>query len=107
MSFFDLLRTPCTIQGKTESQTTSGEVTQSWTDLADVMTRFHRNLQPFVTEEGYQVTTLSYKFYFDPAVMISEGHRIKVGTDIYEVLGVFSDSSGHHKEVFAKHVTLD
>lgn len=110
MSFNTLLNKTCTIQTKTESQSGTGSITESWGNTyTSVPCRYNRaNASKGSTFAGqYQVTIKDFIFYFKSDATIGEGSRIVVDGKTFNVQQVFKDSAGHHYEVFARLVTFE
>jgi len=110
MSFEKLLNKLCTVQVKTETQGSTGSVSESWTNTyTNVMCRYNRVIQGkgSVVSGAYQVTLEDYTFYFKPDQVISKANRIVVDGLTFEVEHVFKDSAGHHLEVFARLKSYD
>ena len=110
MSYEGLLNKTCTIESPVETQTGTGEISRSWSEVAaGVKTRIHRvtNSREQVLVGDYQVTLEDFKFHFMPSVTVEKNYRIVVGSDTYEVLAVVNDSSGRIKTVFARVKSFD
>lgn len=105
--FQSLLDRVCNIQSVTKTQSTSGAVTDSWSNIAtSVPTRFRKNKDAF-GDGKFQVTTEDYKMSFMPTVTIAVGHRIVFENENYSVISVKEDSSRHHKTAYVRKIVFD
>ena len=103
MSFEKLLNKLCVIQTKSEVQDGLGEISTTWANTyTDVKCRYNRNKVPQIADGSYKVTQEDYVFYFLNTATITIADRIVVDSKTFEVMHVFEDSKGHHKEVFAR-----
>jgi len=101
MSFEKLLKTSCIIQQSTKTQTATGEQTVVWTTKATTVTSRNKNISPKIFDEKLKVYKDEYRFYFKNTEAITVANRIKIGSDVYEVTSVDTDSRGHHLKVYA------
>lgn len=102
MSFTGLLNSLCDIQSKAETQTGSGQLSQSWSvRLAGVMCRANVDRTAGENPALGQHATKNARFYFTIDTSISEADRIVFKGETWEVVAVTSDSSGDHLEVQA------
>lgn len=107
MSFEGLLNSICSIQGKTDSQTGTGQVSSAWADKAtNVKTRMVAQKSPQVFGTLGHYTVADFKFYFLLGTDITEADRIMFGGEAYEVIIASPDSSNHHIEVGANKVSF-
>lgn len=108
MSFDKLLNKTCTIQTKTETQSATGSVSSTWGDTyTSIPVRYNRTREGRVIAGSYEVTVKDYTFYFKSSQTIGESDRIVVDGKTFEVVHVYSDSSVHHLEVFARETTFN
>ena len=103
MSFTKLLKSLCTIQTLSTTQTGTGDVTKTWTDAyTNVPTRYSRSKDPSVVQGTYQITLSDYNFYFEIGVDINIDDQIIVDGKTFEVRFVSEDSSHHHQKVIGR-----
>jgi len=103
MSYSSLLILICTIEQKTNSQNSTGSLSETWTTKAsNVKTRKVKNLQPKIYDELTHTYIDDYAFYFLLGTSIAVKDRISLGGEVYEILSVDNDSHNHHVKVFAK-----
>ena len=103
MSYESLLILTCTIEQKTNSQNSTGSLSETWTTkLSGVKTRRVKNLQPKIYDELTHTYVDDYVFYFLLGTNIAVKDRISVDGEKYDVLSVDNDSHNHHVKVFAQ-----
>ena len=104
MSFESLLNTSVTILSRTSTTNELGEKIHSWASKGETSTR----IVPITIEERLilpgEYQNARYKAYFPSSTSISEKDRIVWNDNVYEVVGVYLDSSFHHKTVILREV---
>jgi head-tail adaptor len=100
MSFLGLLNMVCDIQAKTNTQTTSGQLTAAWTDTATgVKTTKYRKSPSRTSDKESRVYLSDFTFIFEIGTAIEIGNRIHIDGEYFDVLSASPDSRKHHLEV--------
>lgn len=106
MSIQSLFNKKCTIQKKTQSQTSSGQMILTWTDYATNIKCCFNTLDAderiIAGREQVEATHRLYMGY--RAGLDEENYRIVVDGKTYDILSL-SDASGreHHLEIFMRY----
>lgn len=104
MSFTGLLNTTCSVYLREESAGSYGDVTvtENKTKVADSVACRKRQLS--MTERDIlmrQGVDANYRIYMDSTFTPSTNHRIKIGSDTFEVVAYKEPENltGHHLEI--------
>jgi head-tail adaptor len=101
MSLQALLNKTCSILTRTETQSSTGEVTKNWVEAyAGVVVQVQPNREPVLLQTGYTVTVKDFVFYFLPDQQIEEHNRIVVGSAVYEIVGIVQNSRGSYTKAY-------
>jgi len=108
MSYEAMLNKTCTIQTKTKTQTTSGQITESFANTyTGVVTRYSPTLRPSVDRSlALDAKIYDGVFYLKVSQTVESGNRIVFESETYEVQAVATDSQGHHKEAYVNKIVL-